>query len=149
MSEVDVEKELLKLKRQIGQFYSQGRYDEALESAIDMQTKIGDLMGTTNVMYASALNNVALMSKMCFDFERAIETYTEALHVYEDVVGRKHPSYMVTLSNLGAAYRAFAESKKGLEKQELLQRAMEALHDAYDFHKEIHGTNNINYLLSF
>jgi hypothetical protein len=137
---MDTETELLSIKMKIGQHYTAGQYEKALELAVEMQMKIEESMGTQNSIYASALNNVALMCKMSFDFERAVEVYTEALQVYDNVVGRRHPSYMVTLSNLGAAYIAFAGTKTGMEKLQLMERASEALHDAHEYHKDVLGS---------
>lgn len=101
MSPIDVEKELLKIKRRMGGFYTKGFYNDALACATELESKVSNIMGTKNVVYASALNNVALMNKLLGSNDVAMAKYTEALHIYEDIVGKRHPSYASTLSNLG------------------------------------------------
>ena len=49
-------------------------------------------------------------------------------------------------SPLGILYKALGQSSKGIEKQELLERAEEALQDAFELRKEmlgmyVHGKN--------
>ena len=41
-----------------------GNYGEALECAIELQEKVKIVMGTECAIYASCLNNVALMHKL-------------------------------------------------------------------------------------
>lgn len=55
---------------------------------------------------------------------------------------------MVTLSNLGAAYVAFAGTKSGMEKLQLMERASEALQDAHEYHKNILGEDHRDTLVS-
>ena len=42
-------------------------------------------------------------------------------------------------SPLGILYKALGQSSKGIEKQELLERAEEALQDAFELRKEMLG----------
>ena len=139
ISPVDIEKELISIKRLMGAHHSQGRYAKALEVAIELQMKIEDSIGKDNVMYASALNNVGLMSKLTNDVERAIEVYTEALTIYEELSGKMSRSYMITLGNLGAAYRTLGEHTTGVKREYLLERAMEALGDVYTGNENLLG----------
>lgn len=76
----------------------------------------------SQAMYASSLNNVALMNKCLGNVETSIDLYTKALHIYEESLGRNHSSYAVTLANLGAGYNAFAEKTSGEERTQLLER---------------------------
>ena len=100
-------------------------------------------------MYASCLNNVALMQKHMGNIEKSVELYTQALHIYDDCVGKKHNSYAITLANLGAGYKAYSEITKGMEKLQLLERAKEALDDAYNAMKEINGRFIVFYVVCF
>ena len=56
-------------------------------------------------------------------------------------------------SPLGILYKALGQSSKGIEKQELLERAEEALQDAFELRKEILGMyvheKNVLYLKYF
>lgn len=112
---------------------------KALECAEELRDNVSRVMGQENAMYASCLNNIALMQKQLGNIETSIDMYTQALHIYEESVGKKHNSYAITLANLGAGYKAFAETTKGMEKLQLLERAKEALDDAYNIMKEISG----------
>lgn len=58
---LEKEKELFALKRAIAQAYNKGHYADALARAVEMQGKAEDLYGKNNPVYASCLNNTALM----------------------------------------------------------------------------------------
>ena len=45
-------------------YFRVGQYSEALESAIELQEKVESVMGKDCAIYASCLNNVALMHKL-------------------------------------------------------------------------------------
>jgi hypothetical protein len=57
----DTEQQMFQLRRKMTAAYSLGRYQMALEFALDLQSKATQIMGTKNAVYASCLNNVALM----------------------------------------------------------------------------------------
>jgi tetratricopeptide (TPR) repeat protein len=101
LTPIDIEKELFKIKRRIGSQYSKGLYKEALGSALELEENVARHLGKKNAVYASCLNNVALMNKMLGNSDAAMTKYTEALHAYSDLVGKKHTSYISTLANLG------------------------------------------------
>lgn len=122
LTDVDIEKELFTIKRRMGSLHSIGNYKAALECAEQLESRVKEVMGTQNSVYASCLNNVALMQKAMGQIDKSVDNYTQALHTYEEAVGKKHSSYAITLSNLGASYKAYAEVTKGVEKMELLQR---------------------------
>jgi hypothetical protein len=65
MSPLDVEKELFKLKRQMGAYYSKAAYAEALKVANELNREVLDIMGPNNAVHASCLNNIGLMQKKC------------------------------------------------------------------------------------
>lgn len=60
----DTESEMFQLRRRMTSAYSQGNYQDALEFALDMKAKAIEIMGQKNAVYASCLNNVALMVSM-------------------------------------------------------------------------------------
>ena len=142
LTDHDVEKELFKTKRAMGAYYSKGQYADALHCAVDLETAIEQLMGRQTSAYASALNNVALMNKMLGNADAATDKYTQSLVIYEAVVGRKHASYAATLTNLGILYREQAAAAKGMDKEQLLARAEEALSDAVTLRLEVSGPSH-------
>ena len=76
LSPIDIEKELFKIKRRMGGYYSKGMYSDALGCAIELERIVADEMGTKNAIYASCLNNVALMNKMLGHTDIAMDKYT-------------------------------------------------------------------------
>lgn len=60
-SSLDREKELFALKRALSAQYSKGNYEMALRIAVDLLDKTEKLYGKKNPVYASCLNNIALM----------------------------------------------------------------------------------------
>lgn len=130
MTTMDVEKSLFSLKRKMTARYSKGQYGEALELAKELETSVKINIGVDNTLYASAMNNVALMCKLVGELDESMECYTRALQIYEDCVGREHTSYAATLTNLGILYKTKAEDgAKGMDKDQLLARAEEAIED--------------------
>jgi hypothetical protein len=55
------EKELYAEKREMTRFYSSGDYKNALQSALTLHDMVVNLYGKKNAVYASCLNNIALM----------------------------------------------------------------------------------------
>jgi tetratricopeptide (TPR) repeat protein len=139
---LDAERELHKLKRTIGALHAKGDYQGALDAAQKLEATVLDEMGNDNAVYASCLNNVALMHKMLGEDDLAVDAYTRALHIYEDVTGKRHASYASTLSNIGILYRGMAEKSSGMDRLQLIERAEEALSDALETRKEISGTKS-------
>ena len=103
LTPIDIEKELFKLKRRMGGYYSKGLYVNALECATELEEKVSSVMGAKNAVYASCLNNIALMNKILGNTDVAMSKYTEALHLYEELLGKKHASYVSTLANIGTS----------------------------------------------
>jgi tetratricopeptide (TPR) repeat protein len=114
MSGLEIEKDLARLKRQVTGFYSKGDYESALECALTLETRVSSIMGKKNVVYASCLNNIALMHKSLGNTTDSMDAYTEALHLYEDLVGKKHSSYAASLSNIGVLFKTMATTTKGM-----------------------------------
>jgi hypothetical protein len=57
----DTESEMFQLRRRMGQSYAQGNYQVALDYAVELKDKAVEIMGKRTTVYASALNNIALM----------------------------------------------------------------------------------------
>lgn len=58
---IDEEREMFLLKRRMSEAYSKGHYSSALAFAQQLEEKALTLLGTKNAVYASCLNNTALM----------------------------------------------------------------------------------------
>lgn len=64
----DTEKEMFQIRRKMTAAYSLGKYQLALQHALDLESKATQIMGKRNAVYASCLNNVALMVSMCTEY---------------------------------------------------------------------------------
>jgi tetratricopeptide (TPR) repeat protein len=95
LPDMDIEKELHGVKKEMGAYYSQGNYTAALDSAVKLEDVVRSTIGTDNAVYASCLNNVALMNKMLGHTALAMDKYTAALQLYEKTVGKGHASYVI------------------------------------------------------
>jgi tetratricopeptide (TPR) repeat protein len=122
--------------------HAKGDYAGALDTAERLMTTVSSEMGEDNAIYASCLNNVALMNKLLGEDDLALDHYTRALHIYQDVSGKKHASYASTLSNIGILYRSMAEKASGMDRLQLVERAEEALSDAHATRSEMDGTSS-------
>ncbi len=140
LSDVDMEKELLRLKMEIGSLHFKGHHDSALTSALKLRAAVMDTIGKDSPIYASCVNNIALMNKLLGHNDAALDGYIEALQVYADTVGNQHKSYASTLSNIGILYRTMSNDKKGMERLQLLERAEEALSDSEKIHTTLVDT---------
>lgn len=48
-----------------------------------------------------------------------MQSYEKARELYQELVGKEHPSYLTTLTNLGVLLRIVGERGKGLQAREL------------------------------
>lgn len=74
----DTEKEMFQIRRKMTAAYSLGKYQLALEHALDLEAKAAQIMGKRNAVYASCLNNVALMVRI----RVSIRTHRLCSHCY-------------------------------------------------------------------
>eukprot|EP00639_Heterosigma_akashiwo_P029761 CAMPEP_0194670850 /NCGR_PEP_ID=MMETSP0295-20121207/5454_1 /TAXON_ID=39354 /ORGANISM="Heterosigma akashiwo, Strain CCMP2393" /LENGTH=161 /DNA_ID=CAMNT_0039554165 /DNA_START=185 /DNA_END=667 /DNA_ORIENTATION=+ len=122
---------------ELARLHSAGRYHDALELAEHVKIQVIEHFGKKHPVYASAVNNAALMQKMLGNTQEAVDAYTEAVQVYEQIASKYHPSYAAALTNLGLAFKTLAEGTKGLERQGLLDRSVEALEDVVKLRRQL------------
>lgn len=131
MSPLDVEKELFRLKRTMGAYYSRGSYNEALNIAQTLESEVVNIWGTNTAVHASCMVDIGTMLKSLGNFDEAMEIYQKALPIYEKLYGKNHRSYIHTLTNIGTLYKGIAETKK--EENEYFEnigKAEEILNEA-------------------
>jgi tetratricopeptide (TPR) repeat protein len=68
------------------------------------------------------------------DARQAIEYYEQALAIYKEVYGDRHPNVAATLSNIGVACTVLGETKK----------ALEYCKQALAIYKEVYGERHLN-----
>jgi tetratricopeptide (TPR) repeat protein len=148
MSAMDIEKELFKMKREMGVHYSNGSYNQALLIAQDMERNIIAIMGSGNAVHASCLNNIGLMQKNLGQNESALKSYNAALEIYEKAESKEHPSYLSTLSNIGALYKNMSESTDDVDKaKSCLEKAETSLTFVINKRHEHQGKTNYQKLI--
>ncbi len=96
-------------------YYSQGKYDKAVEgqnlSAFVQET----LVGKNHKYYADATMNCAILYTGIGDYLKGEEKYLEALDVYKQVDGERSLHYLRCLSNLGDFYHTIGNYSKAIE----------------------------------
>jgi tetratricopeptide (TPR) repeat protein len=141
MSPLDVEKELFRLKRTMGAYYSRGSYGEALQVARLLESEVLNIWGNDTAVHASCMVDIGTMLKALGKSDEAMEQYQKALPLYLKLYGKSHRSYVNTLTNIGTLYKFIAETEKG-EKEYLenLAKAEETLTEASMLRKELKGS---------
>lgn len=140
MSPLDVEKELFRLKRTMGAYYSRGQYNEALVVAQALESEVVNIWGSNTAVHASCMVDVGTMLKSLGEFDEAMELYQKALPLYQQYYGKNNKSYINTLTNIGTLYKSIAETKK--EENEYLENINHAeinLAEALSLRKELAG----------
>jgi len=110
----------------------QGRFGEAIEWFEAALQLIGVHLGTNNMEYATAMNNLAGAQRMDGRYKEASINFAEAMRIYQSLVGEDNYYYISCVNNLslleisqknyGRAEELLKQALKTLEgKQELLQ----------------------------
>lgn len=137
--------ELTQLKSRLGEHYANGRFEEALEVSMEMKDKVlhNPEIGPKTILYASCLNNVALMQKSLGKYEEASQMYITSLQLYRELhKTTKHSHYSLALFNLGIVYKLQAENSQGIQKVETLDQAETALRESLSICEELNGKNH-------
>lgn len=93
--------------------------------------------GKQHVVFASSLNNMALVYKESGQSTQALNYYQEALAVYEESAGAEHPSTVAVIANIGLLYTRMAEQATGIERQSILDTAHEYVERALELRERI------------
>jgi tetratricopeptide (TPR) repeat protein len=88
-------------------------------------------------VFASSLNNMALVYKESGQTTKALNYYEEALKVYEETAGADHPSTIAVLANTGLLYARMAETTRGVERLTVLDTAHDYLERALQLRKDV------------
>ncbi|CAK4616321.1 hypothetical protein LEN26_019849 [Aphanomyces euteiches] len=134
---MQVESDIAGMQQKIREFYSKGDFVNGLEIAQICRDAVKDHLGEDHPVYASTLNNVALMQKNLTQLDESISTYEAALRVYTNCVGEKHASWATTLHNLGGVYRLKSHGLSGMNKVAALDQALECFEESLRVRREI------------
>ncbi|HSK70356.1 MAG TPA: tetratricopeptide repeat protein [Pyrinomonadaceae bacterium] len=106
-------------QRQLAQFEKAiEKYEEALRIA-------EKTIGKEHPVYATRLNNLALVYSNQGRYDEAIEKFEEALRIGEKTIGKEHPEYAARLSNLATVYRNQGKYDEAIKKYEEALRITE------------------------
>ncbi|KAF0689139.1 Aste57867_19411 [Aphanomyces stellatus] len=132
-----VESEIAGMQQKIREFYSKGDFVSGLEIAEICRDTVKVHFGEEHPVYASTLNNMALMQKNLSLLEESIATYEHALRVYKACVGENHASWATTLHNLGGVHRLHSHALTGMKKIESLDLALECFEESLRVRRDI------------
>jgi tetratricopeptide (TPR) repeat protein len=78
----DVEEQIIRLNEQQAQLYQEGRYDQALEIALQVYAMAQQYLGQDHRYVADSLNNLAVLSMEMGKYSEAEPFYLKALEIY-------------------------------------------------------------------
>lgn len=139
------ELEISNLQQQVHELWAQNKVKEAREVAEAVKLTVESFYGTNHPVYASVLNNLAILHKQAGEFEEAVKTLSEAIRVYKETVGDEHISTATAMGNLGQLYKTLALGSKGVEKHNLLTHAKTFFTESKDALKKLKGEDSPDY----
>jgi CHAT domain-containing protein len=119
--------EARQLDVQAQQFWSSGKYAEALDAANRSLEIRGRVMGRYFRSYSNALNSVAVFHQYLGDQARAEPLYEQLIELMEAIVGVHHPDYAIGLGNLAEVYHVMGKYQRA---EELHRRALRIFEQA-------------------
>ena len=94
------------LLRRVHELYARAEYAEALPVAKEARRRAFHHFGSPSPVFASCVNNHALLLKALGSLDEAANLFDLALLNYEAGVGTRHASYLTCLGNMGAVHVA-------------------------------------------
>lgn len=110
------EREISALQVEVRDHLAAGRFVSAEGAAERCVAAAQAYYGTVHPAYAAAVNNLSVALNNMGKHDDAITRASEALGVYERVVGSEHASTAAALANLGIMYVAAARRAKGIDR---------------------------------
>jgi len=97
---------------------------------------------------ASCYSDLGLLNKELGDYDEAKDNYLRASAIYEETVGKEHPSYATMINNLGWVFRRQSESSdtRALDRIMLLEKALECFEECYKIRSENLGEGHADTL---
>ncbi|CAM9801210.1 unnamed protein product [Sphacelaria rigidula] len=140
---MEKEAQIRESQKMVRTLYKEGSYQDALDVTQRLVDLADDLFGRKHGVYASALNDQALMLKSVGELAAATDTYLKALEVYREAYkGEENASFAATLHNLGMTFRTMAQQGNTLEKIPLLERAQETFQRCVEIREKILPNNH-------
>ena len=112
------------------EMYRRGNFEDAKAVAQELVDETRRLFGTSDAIYASSLNNLALVLKELQDFEASIHIYCDSIQAYKKSSGPSHHPQLLAMFNLAQAYKSYGDVLQGIEEaQEVNEANRSAIQD--------------------
>lgn len=111
--------------QQVHELYARGQYADALPVAKELRKRAFHHFGSPSPVFASAVNNQALVMKALGQLEEASNLFELALLNYESGIGKRQPTYATCLANMAACQlgmQKYDEARKVYEEVLLLRK---------------------------
>jgi CHAT domain-containing protein/tetratricopeptide (TPR) repeat protein len=109
----DPARQMDELFLRVPQLYDEGRYQEAIDLAIQVRD-LARLLGKYHPRYATSLNNLAMLYQRAGDHAAALPLFRQALEIRRAELGEDDPLYAQSLNNLAGLYRAMGDHAAAL-----------------------------------
>lgn len=122
----------------IADFYAaKHEYAESIRIIKETIYDCSSIMGTSNYLYVTAMNELASFHLKCGEFEKAINCCEKALEACQSMSPEKGEDYAMTLNNLGTIYAVMGNYRTAIEVTE----------EAKDIRFNIFGNDSPDYAL--
>jgi len=110
----DLMKEARRLNHQVLKLFKTGKYAEAITTAKECARLRKQVLGDNDYLYATSLNNLAVLYKSTGSYAKALPLYEQALAIRKKSLGEGHPDYATSLNNLALLYESMGSYAKAL-----------------------------------
>jgi tetratricopeptide (TPR) repeat protein len=115
------------LNEQAVALYRKGQAAKAIPLAERALSLHKEVLGEKHPLYATTMNNLALLYVEMGDHKQALPLYQKALEIRKEALGHRHPHYALSLNNLAGLYKSMGDHKQALP---LSRRALEIRKEA-------------------
>ena len=85
------------MRKSVSECISVGKYEEAMQTCLQLIDKVRKYYGTIHPASFSALNNLALIFKIIGNYEEAKEIYERVVQGYTKIFGKEHNSTLTVM----------------------------------------------------
>eukprot|EP00924_Labyrinthula_sp_SR-Ha-C_P004198 maker-scaffold_3-snap-gene-17.3-mRNA-1 protein AED:0.03 eAED:0.03 QI:0/0/0.5/1/1/1/2/146/314 len=144
-NETQLESELIKKQKRFNSLFKENKLgsSESIKLSHEILNISETLFSKNHTVYASSLNNLAMVQRSSFLFDEAIRNFEQAYKIYKKEYDLENISTLTSLFNLALAYKSSAEYKSDKnEKLQLLTKSRENLELVLEVRKRSLGENN-------
>jgi tetratricopeptide (TPR) repeat protein/CHAT domain-containing protein len=121
-----VHEQLAQLDRLVRELSVQGRYEQAIEYAIQARDLTRNSLGEDQPDFAATLSTLAELYQLAGNYTAAEPLFAQALEVYGKTVGEDHPFFITSRDKLAALHQWLAHAIGSGDKQEILRLRQQA-----------------------